>query len=175
MGVVEFTRQPDRVDQEAGASWDEVPIKIQVLSELVRWNNGDSRAPAENLFDHGGHIGHFRQIRHPRKPERFTIRTHSIDLLACPGLGFRARDHGHDEHVDRHAGVVAAGGHDRRSQVHGLFIISSVPHIWMKENVADERGRRCAATHGGFDGIPPFLEDTAVERAHLSPGAPPEL
>lgn len=46
VGIVELLRQCDRINQEAGAGRDEVPINLNVLGGLVGRDNGDSRSPA---------------------------------------------------------------------------------------------------------------------------------
>ena len=176
MGIVNLARQRDRANQQDCAGGDEVPIKLEVFGELVGWNNRDSWSPTSSLSGYRGYVRRFQQVGHPGKPERFTIRAHSIDSFVCPCLDFGVRYHSHQERVDRHARVVTTSCHDRRSQIHRLFfIIARIPRIRMKKNVADERGRRRALAHRGSDGVPPLLKNTAIERANLIPVTPPRL
>lgn len=172
---VKFARQRDRVDQEARTGGDKVSLELQILRELVGRDDRDSWPPAQHLFDHGGNVRHVGQIRHAWQPEGFAMRTHAIDFVAGSFLGFRPRYHGHDEGVDGHARVVAAGCHDGRGEVHGLFVVARVFYIRVEEDVADERGRGGSVGYSGFDGFPPFREDVAMEGAHVCPEAAPGL
>ena len=183
LAVVHCTADGERVDQELRARGDAVAVEGQVLRQHVLRDQRHHGSPVQDLLDQradvreAGHVADGGETEGRGIVVTATAATgaKSVDLGAGGAEGGRVAQRGHDENVERHAGVVRPGGDGGDGEVHGVVVVAFVFRLRFQQHVAREARPGGSCVDGFPHRVPPFGEGLVVLFAHLHHWAAPEL